>query len=188
MRYAIAVCLCIIPLNGCGAPTDAGQTPSAGSSPAAAGSTSSKLAGADIKAKCGGFDAAQAAEILGVPAASVSAGGQDVTPTSRACEYRAGEKKIGFSINLEGSADDAKKALENMREAYVIAARAQEKSTGKEIKEGAYSDILDLGDEAIWSVTNQSLAVRRQHVTIIVMLPDDKRMQVAVARKILEHF
>ena len=58
-------------------------------------------------------------------------------------------------------------------------------NTGKEIKEGAYSDILSVGDEAIWSITNGAMTVRHKNLIIMVILPDDKRTQAAVATKIL---
>src|SRR4030095_13897067 len=96
---------------------------------------------------CGGFGAVQAAEILGVAAPAVTARSQDVTPTTRGCEFSAGDKKISFSLTVEDSIDDAKKDFQNLRETYVIAARAQESATGKALEEGAYSDILSVGDE-----------------------------------------
>ena len=38
----------------------------------------------------------------------------------------------------------------------------------------------------IWNVTNGALTVRHKNLTIMVLSPDDKRTQVAVANKILE--
>jgi hypothetical protein len=189
MRYAIPVFVCVGALSACGsgAPEATKSSGAASSTSAPAATRSSGLVGADTKARCGGFGTAQAAEILGVTASAVTDHSQDITPTSRGCEFRAGDKKIAFSLGLENSIDEAKKSLENMRQAYVISAEAQEKATGRKIEEGAYSEILDVGDEAVWTVTNQSLAVRHKNLTILVMSPNDKRMQVAVARKILEH-
>jgi hypothetical protein len=186
--HAIPAAVCVFALSACGNGAGSGTTSSAAGSspPASTAARSSGLVGADAKARCGGFGTAQAAEILGVTAGAVTERSQDITPTSRGCEFSAGDRKISFSLGLEDSIDDAKKNLENQRESYVMSARTQESATGKKIEEGAYSDILDVGDEAIWSVTNRSLAVRRKNLTILVMSPNDKRVQVAIARKILD--
>ena len=141
----------------------------------------------DAKTNCGGFAAAQAAEILGVGAAGIAEQAQDITPTSRGCSYIAGDRKVVFTLTLAESVDEAKRDFANMRDTYTISARAQEKATGKSIPEGAYSDILSVGDEGIWSVTNRSMAIRYKNLEILVMMPEDKRLQAAVAARILEH-
>jgi len=187
--HAISGSICALLLCGCGGgATGEPAAPRTKDTAPAASQAAPKSAGlvtADVKNRCAGFGAAQAAEFLGVPAGSVTERSQDITPTSRGCEFSGGGKKISFSLSLEDSIDDAKRAISNAKETYEISARAQEKTTGKEIKEGAYSEILDLGDEAIWSVTNGAMTVRHKNLTIMVMSPDDKRTQAAVARKIL---
>jgi hypothetical protein len=61
----------------------------------------------------------------------------------------------------------------------------QQSATGDKPAEGAYVDILGVGDEAIWSHTNGTLAVRRANLTIMVMRPDDRKQQAAVAQKVI---
>lgn len=187
MRYAISVVMCALALCGCGGGAP-GERASAGNATPGVKAKSVEATGlvtADVKNRCAGFGAAQAAEILGTPAGSVTATSQDITPMARGCEFIGGGKKISFSLALEASIDDAKRAIANSRETYVISARAQETATGKEIKEGAYSDILSVGDEAIWSVTNGAMTVRHKNLIIMVISPDDKRTQAAIATKIL---
>lgn len=188
MRPVIRVLICLLPLAACGSGATGDTTASAGasSSQAPAAARSSGLVGAEAKARCGGFGTAQAAEILGVTAAAVTARSQDVTPTTRGCEFSAGDKKISFTLTVEASIDAAKRDFENLREGYVIAARAQESATGKKIEQGAYSDILSVGDEGVWSVTNGAMAIRHKNLQIMVMAPSDKRTQAAIAAKILE--
>ena len=140
----------------------------------------------DARATCAGFTTAQAADILGVAAADVSQKTEDVTPETRGCTYAAGNKRVSFTLRLAESLDEAKRDFANMREGFEISARAQEKATGKPIPEGAYSDILNIGDEGVWSVTNGSMAIRYKALEIIVMLPGDKRTQAAVATKIVD--
>ena len=155
----------------------------------ASSSTSTSTAssgGADGKSPCAGFGVAQAAELMGVPATEVKQNLGNITPSTRSCDFVAGDKRIGFSVTVEESVDAAKRVLENAKETYEMALRAQEKATGKEIPEGAYSDIVNIEDEAIWSVTNGTILGRRKNVTYQVMFPNERRGQAAVARKIAE--
>jgi hypothetical protein len=188
MRYFTPALIGLLAFGACG--SGASGEPSPSSTPAVGSSQgsakSSGLISVDAKARCGGFGAAEAAQILGVAAATVTARSQDVTPTTRGCEFKSGDKAVSFSLTVEDSIDEAKKDFENLRETYVIAARAQESATGKALDEGAYSDILGVGDEGVWSVTNGSMAIRYRNPKIMVLAPNDKRMQAAVAAKIIE--
>lgn len=159
---------------------------SACSNGASTSTTTASPGRADGKSPCAGFGVAQAAELMGVPASEVKENLGNITPSTRSCDFVAGEKRIGFSVTVEESVDAAKRVLENAKETYEMAVRAQEKATGKGIPEGAYSDIVNIEDEAIWSVTNGTILGRRKNVTYQVMFPNDKRGQVAVARKIAE--
>jgi hypothetical protein len=187
MRHAIPLVVGLLTFSACGSgPGDQATSTGGSATPAATKPAKSALIGAETKARCAGFGPAQAAEFLGVAAGAVTEQAQDITPTARGCDFTAGDKKVGFSLGLDESVDDAKRAFESLRETYVMAARIQESAMGKKFEEGAYSDILSLGDEAIWSITNGSLAVRHKNLTIMVMSPSDKRTQVAIARKILD--
>ena len=188
MRHLGSVCVGLLISGACGGGSTGAPPASSAAAPVSTQQTakSGGLVGGEAKARCGGFGAVQAAEILGVAAAAVTTRSQDVTPTTRGCEFSAGDKKISFSLTVEDSIDDAKKDFQNLRETYVIAAKAQESSTGKELKEGAYSDILSVGDEGVWSVTNGSMAIRYKNLKFMVLAPSDKRTQAAIAAKIIE--
>lgn len=150
----------------------------------AATQASGPLVTAAVTAKCAGFTRAHAGEILSVPEAAVTERRTDITPTTRGCDYSAGAKKIAFSLALDSSAAETRRRFEDLRETYTIAGRAAE-AAGKVLPQGAYTDILNVGEEALWSATNESVAVRHKNLTILVMLPNDKRTQAAIATKIL---
>jgi hypothetical protein len=142
----------------------------------------------DVVNACAGFGAAQAAELLAVAAADVEARSEQVTPTTRGCTftYRGDEtRQLSFSITREDSIDEAKHSFASYRETVSIGSQVQQSATGKQPEEGAYVDILGVGDEAIWSHTNGALAVRRANLTIMVLRPDDRKRQAAVAQKIM---
>jgi hypothetical protein len=110
--------------------------------------TQGGLVGAEAKARCGGFGAAQAAEILGFAASAVTSRVSDVTPATKGCEFNTGDKKISFSLSIANSIEEAKRDMENMREGYVIAARAQEGRRSRYGRRGSplCSEIVVSGD------------------------------------------
>jgi hypothetical protein len=187
MRHAVLALICMVAAGSCGRTAESDKAASA-TPPAAGGPFApASLVAADTKARCAGFGTAEAAEILGVPPAVVTDRSQDITPISRGCTFRAGdEQAVNFMLRVDDSIEAATSEFVGLKATYAIAARAQEAATGKKIAEGAYSDILGVGDEAIWSVTNGSLVVRYRNLTILVISPSDKRAQVAVAKKVLE--
>ena len=159
---------------------DAGAAPSGGS-----GTT---LYSMDVANRCAGFAAAQAGEFLAVSAAEIEPRFEQVTPTTRGCGfvYRGDQtRQVVFSITREDSVEEAKHSFASYRETVTIGSRVQQSATGDKPAEGAYVDILGVGDEAIWSHTNGSLAVRRSNLTIMVMRPDDRKQQAAVAQKVI---
>jgi len=177
MRLVLTVLAGSVALSAC-------SNTSSSTSTSTASTSAASTAPADAKSYCSGFGVAEAAELMGVPASAVKVTLGNITPTARSCDFVAGEKRIGFSVTIEESVDAAKRVIENAKETYEMALRVQEKANGKEIPEGAYSDIMLIEDEAIWSVTNHTILGRRKNVTYQVMFPDDKRGQVDVSRKI----
>ena len=147
-------------------------------------SSTPPAASAGAKSVCPGFGVPQAAEMMGVPVSAVRETIGNITPKTLGCDYVAGDKRIGFSITEEDSVAAAKRVLDDAKETYQIALRVQEQARGKEFPEGAYSEILNIDDEVIWSVTNNTMLGRRRNVTFQVMFPSDKRGQAAVAKRI----
>jgi hypothetical protein len=182
MRMFLA--LCVVALSGCQVASNDGQKTSGETS----GASAAKVYSMEVVNRCGGFGAAQAAELLAVPAAEVEPRVEQVTPTTRGCTftYRGDQsRQISFSISREDSIEEAQHGFASYRDTVSISSRVQQSATGDKPAEGAYVDILGVGDEAIWSHTNESLAVRRTNLTIIVMRPDDKKQQAAVAQKVI---
>jgi hypothetical protein len=144
----------------------------------------------EVVNRCAGFGAAQAAELLGVAAADLEPRFEQVTPTTRGCTFtHRGDqtRQVSFSITREDSVDEAKHSFASYRDTVTMSSRAREAVMKEKPPEGAYVDILGVGDEAVWSHTNESLNVRLANLTIMVLRPDEKKQQVAVAQKVIEN-
>jgi hypothetical protein len=183
------VCAVLLTVLACGCGSNDGQPapPQATAEPASPARTSDAI-GRDALARCAGFGAAHAADLLGVPASALVDKSQDISPNSRGCGFANsdGSSALMFSLNFDESVDDAKTAFAQMRDTLAIGRRVQDSATGNKSEEGAYSDILGLGDEAVWSSVNYSLAVRHKNITVLVMSPNDKKLQVAIAQKVVQ--
>jgi hypothetical protein len=122
----------------------------------------------DVVNGCAGFGAAQAAEFLAVPAAEIESRSEQVTPTTRGCSfsYRGDQtRQVGFTITREDSIDDAKHSFASYRETVSMGSRVQQSATGEKPAEGAYVDILGVGDEAVW----------RSSLTRCAIIPTESR-------------
>jgi hypothetical protein len=182
MRELAALCLVIS--CGCKGGSDDRQPSGAGASQ----SSTTAVHSMEVANRCAGFGAAQAAELLAVAAAEIEPRLEQVTPTTRGCTftYRGDQtRQVSFSITREETVDEAKASFASYRETVTMGSRTQEAATGKTPAEGAYVDILGVGDEAVWSHTNEALAVRRANLTIMVLRPDGKKQQAAVAQKVI---
>ena len=180
----VLVALCLAAQCGCKSASNGQQR----SGDTSSGASSVKVYSIDVVNRCAGFSAAQAAELLAVPAAEVEPHLEQVTPTTRGCTFtyrRDQSRQLSFSITREDSIEEAKHSFASYRETVTIGSRVQQSATGDKPPEGAYVDILGVGDEAIWSHTNGTLAVRRTNLTILVMRPDDRKQQAVVAQKVI---
>jgi hypothetical protein len=135
-------------------------------------------------ANCNGFTAADAAAILGLPATEVSAETKELYPGSWQCLFDSNAgKTIAFNVSVAKSVDQASNDMEQYRSHLQTAA---ETSSSKEnLPKGAYNNVQGLGDEAVWTDMNFSLAVREGNVTVTVSLPKDQTIQTKVAEKFL---
>ena len=175
-------------LWSCG-PGERGAERSAATPGAPAAAPTAASFNRDTLARCAGYGPAQASEILGVPASAVIDKSEDISPNTRGCGFAQRDdssKTLLFSLNFEESVDDANTTFAQMRDTLSLGSRVQESATGTKSAEGAYSDILGLGEEAVWSTVNGSLAVRQKNITILVMAPSDKNTQVKVAQQVLQ--
>ena len=178
------VTVCVLILCACNDASNGEKT----SGTASSGGSGTTVYSMDVVNRCAGYGASQAAEFLGVSAAEIVPQVAEVTPTTRGCTftYRADQtRQVSFSISRDESIDDAKHSFASYRETVSIGSRVQQSATGEKPPEGPYVDILGVGDEAIWSHANGSLAARRANLTIMVMRPDDRKQQAAVAQKVI---
>lgn len=170
-----------------GAPGGEAKGGAAPGSPAPRAAGGGALANAGTLSTCGGFGAAQAAEILGVPASGVQDRSSELSPTLRMCTFSTSDAASGavsFSLSLEESADEAKRTYAQMKDNIPIAEHAQE-AAGARSDDSALIEIGGLGDEALWTNVNGALTVRRANLMIQVMAPPDRRKQIAVADRLL---
>lgn len=155
---------------------------------AAQAATAGQQAGLKDGADCGGFKAADAAAWLKAPAAQVTRHVQQSGKSLWLCSYAAGKAvpALAFSIDVAAS---AKKAAEEMERYRGNLAAAGETAPWKgKLPKGAYSDIMGVGDEGVWTDINGALTVRQGHVTVQVTLPKEKVEQVKLAKAVLAKF
>lgn len=134
---------------------------------------------------CSLFTPEDAAAILEVPADLVTAKSDEVHPGFWMCYY-SGEgaaRRVAFSIKVAKSVEEASGEMEQYRSHLKTAG---ETSPFREnLKNGPFSEIADLGDDALWTDMNLSLTVRQGNVSIQITMPKVREEQVKVARGFL---
>jgi hypothetical protein len=123
-------------------------------------------------AQCGGFSAADAAAILGVPASSVPRRAERVNGNLWTCSFGSakGGPHVVFTIEVAKNAAEAAAQMERYRHRL----------------RDDYSDLMGLGDEGVWTEVNRTVTYRKQNVTIQVQQPPDKLMQLRVVKALFE--
>jgi hypothetical protein len=136
-------------------------------------------------ASCNGFTTEDAAGILGLPLKNVKEKSEELYTGNWQCTFESGGlgKTLSFNVSVANSAEEAERNLQQYRAHLETAGSV---SPFKEnLPKGAYSDVSGLGQEAVWTDINLSLAVRQGNVTIRVTMPKDKSLQIKVAEKFL---
>ena len=148
-------------------------------------------AGKDLKlykpdmTNCSGFTAEDAAAIFGLPAPRITAKTEELYAGNWQCSFDSGDlgKTLSFNVRVSKAIEDAVREMAGYRSHLETAGSV---SPFKEnLPKGAYSDIGGIGDEAVWTDINASLAVRRGNVTIHVSLPKDRPVQIKIAEAFL---
>jgi hypothetical protein len=136
-------------------------------------------------ANCNGFTAADAAAILGAPASKFTAKTDELYAGNWQCVFDSGNtgKTMSFNVSVARSAEEAAGNMNQYRSHLETAGSVA--PFKENLPKGAYSDISGIGDEAVWTDMNVSLAVRQGNVTIHVLMPKDKTIQMEVAEKFL---
>ncbi|MCZ7563231.1 MAG: hypothetical protein M5U08_04935 [Burkholderiales bacterium] len=137
---------------------------------------------------CGGFSAAEAAAWLKLPSGKVKRSVAQSGPRLWLCSYLAGGSTpaIAFSIEIAKDGKTAAVEMERYRDNLMVAAETAP-FKGK-LPKGAYSDIMGVGDEGVWTDINGAYTVRKGHVTVQFTLPKEKLSQVQLAKIVLAKF
>ncbi len=146
------------------------------------------IAQAADPADCGGFAATDAAPFLGTSAAQVVRKVGKVTPTLWTCSFAEGKRDpaVVFHVEASPSAKQAAADLERYREN--LAATGGTAAFRDRLPQGAYSDIMGVGDEAVWTDVNGALTVRKGRFTIQVTAPQGKLAQLKLAKAVAAKF
>lgn len=137
-------------------------------------------------AQCAGLSAADAAPIVGAPAAQVTRHVEKVSPTLALCSWAAGKSApaLAFSVEVLPSDKAASAALERYRENLSLAGESAP-WRGK-LPKGAYSDISGIGDDAVWTDINGALTVRVGRMNLQFTRPAAKLDQVKAAQAVVK--
>jgi len=137
--------------------------------------------------KCAGFTAGDAAKILGLPASSLKSNTEKVHATLWICSFTPPDGQgLSFSVAVAKSAKTAAEDMEELRNNLVIAGGTAPFKDN--LPKGAYSDIMGVGDEAVWTDVNGSLTARKGNITVQVLSPPGKMVQIKVAEAFLAKF
>jgi hypothetical protein len=143
-----------------------------------------KLFAAD-RVNCSTFTTDDAAAVLGVPAAEIQVDSQELYPGNWMCGYKVGnnDKRVNFNLSLAESVEEAVADMDQYRSHLEIARGT--KPFKDDLAPGAFIDISGVGDDALWTAANGTLAVRKGNISIQVQLPSEKDVQIEVAKKFL---
>jgi hypothetical protein len=133
---------------------------------------------------CAGFTAADAAEVMNLPVAAITAKTEKVHATLWMCTFSSPRKTIRFSVEREETAVAAAIAMQRYRENLEVAAGTA--AYKGRLPKGAWSEVLPLGEESTWTDVNHTLTVRQGNLTIQVQPPMDKLEQIKVVRAFLK--
>jgi hypothetical protein len=134
---------------------------------------------------CVGITADDAAPFLGAPAAQLTANIEESYKGFWLCSFAqpGGTSSVSFSVKIVGS---EKEAISDMEEYRGNLELAGQQPQFKDLPKGAYSDIMGLGDDAVWTDVSGSLTVRKGKATLQVIQPAGKMEQIKVAEAFLK--
>jgi hypothetical protein len=133
---------------------------------------------------CAGFTAADAGEIMNLPASAVTAKTEKVHESLWMCTFSSKRTPLRFSVALAGSAAEAAADMERYRESLEVAAGSA--AYKGRLPRGAWSEVLPLGEEPTWTDINRTLTVHQGNLTIQVQRPTSRLEQIKVVRAFLK--
>ena len=107
-----------------------------------------------------------------------------ISPSLAACSWAVGPTAPALAFSVEAYASDkaASAALERYRDDLSLAGETAP-WRGK-LPRGAWSDIVGLGDDAVWSDINGALMVRVGRLNLQFTRPADKAGQLKAAQAV----
>ena len=133
---------------------------------------------------CAGFTAADAAEVMNLPASAITAKTEKVRAGLWMCTFSSDRKALRLSIALAKSAVEAAIDMERYRESLELEARTA--AFKGRLPHGAWSEVLPLGEESAWTDITRTLTVRQGNLTIQVQAPTSKLEQIRLVRAFLK--
>jgi hypothetical protein len=133
---------------------------------------------------CAGFTAADAGEVMNLPASAITAKTEKVHAARWMCTFSSDRKQLRFSVALAKSAAEASIDMARYRESLELEAGTA--SFRGRLPRGAWSEVLPLGEESTWTDITRTLTVRQGNLTIQVQAPTNKLEQIKVVRAFLK--
>ena len=133
---------------------------------------------------CAGFTAADAAEVMNLPASAITARTEKVHAALWMCTFSSKRTSLSFSVALAESEADASADMARYRESLELEAGTA--SFRGRLHRGAWSEVLPLGEESTWTDITHTLTVRQGNLTIQVQRPTTKLDQIRVVRAFLK--
>jgi hypothetical protein len=135
---------------------------------------------------CAGFSAGDAAAFLGVPAERVKREVRGIHATLHACSYAVDKAPPALAFSVEVAPNEKKAAADMERYRESLATAGETAPWKGKLPKGAYSDIMGVGDEGVWTDINGAYTVRKGAITLQFTRPADKREQVRLAGAVLK--
>jgi hypothetical protein len=133
---------------------------------------------------CAGFTAADAGEVMSVPAADITAKTEKVHAALWMCTFSSDRKSLRFSVTLAESEAEASVDMARYRENLELEAGTA--SFRGRLPRNAWSEVLPLGEESTWTDITHTLTVRQGNLTIQVQRPMNKLEQIKLVRAFLK--
>lgn len=133
---------------------------------------------------CAGFTVADAAEVMSLPAATITAKTEKKRDGLWMCTFSTDQTSLSFSVELAESETEA--AIDMARYRENLELEAGTASFRGRLPRGAWSEVLPLGEESTWTDITRTLTVRQGNLTIQVQPPTDKLLQIRLVRAFLK--
>ena len=133
---------------------------------------------------CAGFTVADAAEVMNLPAETITAKTEKKHDGLWMCTFSTDRTSLSFSVELAASEVEASINMARYRESLEVESRTA--SFRGRLPKGAWSEVLPLGEESTWTDITRTLTVRQGNLTIRVQPFMNKLEQIKLVRAFLK--